>query len=351
MTNSVAGAGFGQPRFSRDSIAEFEFVTNRFDATQGRSMGVIVNAVTKSGTNTLGHPLGIFPRLRLGGEEILSRTASFRFPIQHTARHTAGRFGGTVSTSSETTNTSASRRPPFTTAHTRHSTPTFMERACAECGRCEGGLPVHATNAVVESCQRIHAVYAAPRRRRRDHPSSGASQWWRTSSQYWNQLTQVLSNNKVNEIKAGYYLYDWDIRASVRSGRSATQLPRWHLSNRQRPHDARRICGGGKNATLGGTPRIQLSGYNIGTPTNLPQVIGQKTWQIRDDFTASLERWGRHDMRMGGEFLKHNLHFDWCSFCNGMLQATTGGAARRPRHSSSRCSPTCSTGPHGSTTL
>jgi hypothetical protein len=31
------------------------------------------------------------------------------------------------------------------------------------------------------------------------HPS-GASQWWRTSSQYWNQLTQVLSNNKVNEI-------------------------------------------------------------------------------------------------------------------------------------------------------
>jgi hypothetical protein len=52
VTNSVAGAGFGQPRFSRDAIAEFEFVTNRFDATQGRSMGVIVNAVTKSGTNT-----------------------------------------------------------------------------------------------------------------------------------------------------------------------------------------------------------------------------------------------------------------------------------------------------------
>ena len=51
VTNSVAGAGFGQPRFSRDSIAEFEFITNRFDATQGRSMGVVVNAVTKSGTN------------------------------------------------------------------------------------------------------------------------------------------------------------------------------------------------------------------------------------------------------------------------------------------------------------
>jgi hypothetical protein len=40
-----------QPRYSRDTIAEFEFVSNRFDATQGRSPAAIVNAVTKSGTN------------------------------------------------------------------------------------------------------------------------------------------------------------------------------------------------------------------------------------------------------------------------------------------------------------
>ena len=49
--------GFGQPRYSRDAIAEFEFVSNRFDAAQGRSSGVQVNAVTKSGTNT---PSGSF---------------------------------------------------------------------------------------------------------------------------------------------------------------------------------------------------------------------------------------------------------------------------------------------------
>jgi hypothetical protein len=33
VTNSIAGSGFGQPRYSRDAIAEFEFVSNRFDAT------------------------------------------------------------------------------------------------------------------------------------------------------------------------------------------------------------------------------------------------------------------------------------------------------------------------------
>ena len=43
----------GQPRYSQDSIAEFQFLSNRFDATQGRSSGVQVNAITKSGTNRL----------------------------------------------------------------------------------------------------------------------------------------------------------------------------------------------------------------------------------------------------------------------------------------------------------
>ena len=51
MSNNIACARFGQPKFSRDSIAEFEYVTSRFDATQGRSLGVQVNAITSGGTN------------------------------------------------------------------------------------------------------------------------------------------------------------------------------------------------------------------------------------------------------------------------------------------------------------
>src|SRR5687768_2573127 len=41
----------GQVRYSRDAIAEFQFIANRFDATQGRSSGIQVNAISKSGTN------------------------------------------------------------------------------------------------------------------------------------------------------------------------------------------------------------------------------------------------------------------------------------------------------------
>ncbi len=37
VTSTISATGFGQPHYARDSIAEFEFVSNRFDATQGRS--------------------------------------------------------------------------------------------------------------------------------------------------------------------------------------------------------------------------------------------------------------------------------------------------------------------------
>src|SRR3989442_10152654 len=47
-----------QPTYSRDAIAEFEVIANRFDASQGRSAGMLVNAVTKSGTNIFASTFG-----------------------------------------------------------------------------------------------------------------------------------------------------------------------------------------------------------------------------------------------------------------------------------------------------
>ena len=51
ITYEGGGLGNVQARYSRDAIAEFEYISNRFDASQGRSQGVQINAVTKSGTN------------------------------------------------------------------------------------------------------------------------------------------------------------------------------------------------------------------------------------------------------------------------------------------------------------
>ncbi|PYR00145.1 MAG: hypothetical protein DMF96_04420 [Acidobacteria bacterium] len=53
ITQQVAGSGFGQPKFSREAIAEFQVVTNLFDITQGRSIGIQVQAVSRAGTNKM----------------------------------------------------------------------------------------------------------------------------------------------------------------------------------------------------------------------------------------------------------------------------------------------------------
>ena len=53
ITQQIASASFGQLRFSREAIAEFQVVTNLFDITQGRSAGIQVQAISRAGTNTL----------------------------------------------------------------------------------------------------------------------------------------------------------------------------------------------------------------------------------------------------------------------------------------------------------
>ena len=62
QVTSNLGTG-NQSRYSNDAIAEFQFISNRFDATQGRSSGVQVNAITRSGSNMLnGTFVGKLPR-------------------------------------------------------------------------------------------------------------------------------------------------------------------------------------------------------------------------------------------------------------------------------------------------
>jgi hypothetical protein len=53
IKQNVLSSGSGEPRFSREAIAEFQIVTNLFDITQGRSTGVQVQAISKSGTNSM----------------------------------------------------------------------------------------------------------------------------------------------------------------------------------------------------------------------------------------------------------------------------------------------------------
>jgi hypothetical protein len=51
VTQNSAGTSFGQPILSDDAIDQYQIITNRFDATMGRSSRLQVIVQTKSGTN------------------------------------------------------------------------------------------------------------------------------------------------------------------------------------------------------------------------------------------------------------------------------------------------------------
>ena len=91
QVTSNLGTG-NQSRYSNDSIAEFQFISNRFDATQGRSSGVQVNAVTKSGTNMFsGSLVGNFRDSDLNAEDPVLSVV-----VPYSDQQISGTYGGPI---------------------------------------------------------------------------------------------------------------------------------------------------------------------------------------------------------------------------------------------------------------
>src|SRR3984893_17612459 len=91
QVTSNLGTG-NQSRYSNDSIAEFQFISNRFDATQGRSSGVQVNAVTKSGTNKFsGTLVGNFRNSAFNAEDPVLGVV-----VPYSDQQFSGTYGGPI---------------------------------------------------------------------------------------------------------------------------------------------------------------------------------------------------------------------------------------------------------------
>jgi len=81
-----------QPGYSRDAIAEFQVIANRFDASQGRSAGMLVNAISKSGTNTFAGTFGTYFRSDIfNAKDIIEDRV-----LPYSNQQAVGTFGGPV---------------------------------------------------------------------------------------------------------------------------------------------------------------------------------------------------------------------------------------------------------------
>jgi hypothetical protein len=92
VSQSSLGSSFGEPRFSQDAISQFQIITNRFDATAGRSAGIYVNLQSKNGTNQMhGGVFAYFRNSALNAPDPITKVVT---PFSD--QQFGGTFGGAI---------------------------------------------------------------------------------------------------------------------------------------------------------------------------------------------------------------------------------------------------------------
>ena len=304
--NTGGGLGaFGQPRFSRDSIAEFEFVANRFDATQGRSAGVQVNAITKSGTNAFaGTASGYFRDDRFRAEDFIQRRV-----LPYSDQQYSFTGGGPIVRDKFYffANYEYEREPQTLTSSSPF--PSFnIDLSSVRTVDLSGlRLDNQFSPRMRYSMRASHYEEVIPNESAGGavrHPSTGLMRKL-SGDQIINTFTQVLSNRSVNELRAGWLGYTWRLETMLDVPNPIYQVP--GLEDQVGP------------------PVIQLRGYTIGGGNaNTPERMGNNTWSIRDDFTRSFDLGGRMDVKLGGEYLFVDHYIYLCRFCMGVLDVQNG---------------------------
>src|SRR6267142_2125186 len=283
QVTSEFGTG-GQPRYSQDSIAEFQFISNRFDATQGRSTAVQVNVITKSGTNQLS---GLFRgNFRDSAFNSTNRAIGQVEPINNQQYSTA--VGGPVLRDKLHffANYEFEREPRTSIWRTPY--PFFnvslqgTNNRKIGAGRIDYQLSSQTRVMAKVGEGRLWEPFGLPSAT--NHPAST-----NTTKEYndeiLGQFTHVMSNRMLNEIKVGKTAF----------GLANTNLTHW--SNHWQK----------ANGITAGSPRITFTGFLITGNQNHPRELDQDVWSVRDDFTYSFTAKGRHDTRSGGEYLLRDV--------------------------------------------
>lgn len=302
QVTQTVNADFGQPDYSRDSIAEFQFVSNRFDASQGRTGGVQVNAITKSGTNAFaGSFSGYFRDDRFNSADFVRRAV-----LPYSNQQLSSTFGGPIR--KDRIHFFANyeyEREPQTYVYTTPY-PRFNASLTGTRREHKGGVrtdvqfsPANLLTLRVNAFEGLQPY--DPRNTGGSNTTpAGAQSFDRHMRQAFGTFTRVLSSQTVNQLKAGYGSFGWAQEFVIRSPNPPR--PNWH------------------SAVL-----VQLRSFTVGpSNANSPQFIDQHTYSLRDDLTHSVSIAGRHDLKLGGEYLHNTSKADACLGCFGTLDVQGG---------------------------
>ena len=308
QVSSERGFG-GQPRYSQESIAEFQFISNRFDATMGRSSGVQVKAITRSGTNALsGSIRGNFRDSRFNAPNpVLNRVVpidnqqlafTLGGPILRDRLHYFGNF-------------EYEREPKVSIWNTPY--PKFNVELKGDTTVRMGGARL---DYQLSTNSRVMGKVSAGRKwdpfgaGNNSHAAATGSQA-DVNREYLGQFTRVMGNRAVNEVKAGFTKYFFD------QINLTTWSRHWQAHTPSLSHP---------EGVTTGSPRITFTGFTIGGNQFYPQDGVQTIWSFRDDFTFSYSARGRHDLKTGAEFLRYRDYGHSCRRCMGVIDARGGPA-------------------------
>lgn len=268
VTQNAAGTGFGQPQYSREAMSQFQVITNRFDATLGRSAQIQVNAQTKSGTNAFhGSGYGYFRKDSFNAADPIAQRV---LPFKN--QQFGGTFGGAIiknrlfffgayegerqpSTVVTTPQGFGGQRFEFANDF---STNTWLARVDWQ----------------VKDSQRFSFRYNKSTWRNpfgnvggTAHPSQAAKQT-RDNSSFFVNWNWAAAPTFVVEAKYGFNYFQWTNNPYVES------------------------------------PEFRFpGGITVGGAYNYPQVFNQKTSQARTDLYWMK---GTHSVKFGGEYLSNN---------------------------------------------
>jgi hypothetical protein len=299
QVTSNLGTG-NQARYSNDSIAEFEFISNRFDATQGRSSGVQVNAITKSGTNNLsGTLVGNFRDSSWNSQDpVLHRVLPYsNQQISATAggpivRNKLHYFGNYEYEHQPLTSIWQTPYPAFNVE--------LEGTRSVKLGGVRGDYELSSNTRLMGKVN--HTILHEPFGPGTANHPSGTNANEEKSTDVIGQFTQVLSNRALNEFRAGYAAY------GIEQVSLTSWSRHWQSAN-------------GINTD---GPNITFRGFQTGRNNNLPRFRDQSVYTFRDNFSMFFDAAGRHDVKAGGEYLHLLDNTRNCNRCGGVITANLG---------------------------
>ena len=276
QTQAVSwSSAFGQPKLSREAIAEFQVVTNLFDVTQGRATSIQVHAITRSGTNRVdGSGYGFF---RHDSMNAADKVTGEVFP--YSVQQVGGSIGGPLVRDKvhyfvtyeyerspfDVTVTPAFFEPESVQVASKQTEHRIMGRGDWQIGPNDHFMVRYNSNRSIDPQGGWSGgSYTSTA----NHPTS-TSDLGRDSYGITGNWTRTLSSSMVQEVKVSWFHYHWN------------------------------------HTPAEGVPLTPNFGYpglprGLGARSNYPEEFWQNTPAVRYELSWTK---GDHDFKFGGEHL------------------------------------------------